>query len=720
MIADARGFYRELGQDLPAGGPNIRLRCFANPGAHRHEDRNPSCSVNVETGAWKCFACDAAGGPYDAALALGRSPAEAMRLLESYGLKSEDWPATNGGKASAGLTATEADAAAYAEALQASPALLTRLGELRSWTPEAIRALGVGLDGSRITFPVRGASGELVGMLRYLPNPERREDGPKLKADAGSRRELFPAPETLPRGGMDFLSEGEADSVALTSLGLPAVGVPGVNGWRCEWAERFNGREVVVLFDCDSPGRKAAERVARDLARVATVRVLDLEPGREDGFDVTDWLLAANPEGERERAQAGELLKATAARLEPVAPSPPEASEFLSSTKESETKERKTLPFGPLAEKLEEEPESPDWYWDGFLAPGVVTLLSGKPKVGKTVFNFEVIAALGKGSPFLGRPTRKVGVLVLTEERSATLRDKRYRLRGVEPHVLQLHERADRTWPEVVDEARAYCREQGLGVLVVDVLDKWAGFRADDDAKTGKMLEAVQPLLDAAGEGLAVGINGHERKAGGSHGDAVKGSNALTGSVDVILEMERGRDPMSSRTRVLRCESRFEATPDELVIELGPEGYEVLGTEVEAREAVEVRETLELLRRLEVAVTLKDCAEVADGLSEVVLRKRLNAAMEAGLAVRTGKGVSGDPHRWQILSFAGDPSGKEKKGDADNETWTPEEAEATVHRLADRWPEVALIELEPELHNGHETLEDAVLAAEARHNGDEP
>ena len=54
--ADVRGFYLALGIELagwakreaPAG-------CFADPDAHAHGDRDPSCSVNVETGAWHCW-----------------------------------------------------------------------------------------------------------------------------------------------------------------------------------------------------------------------------------------------------------------------------------------------------------------------------------------------------------------------------------------------------------------------------------------------------------------------------------------------------------------------------------------------------------------------------------------------------------------------------------------------------------------------------------------
>ena len=68
--ADIRGYYAGLGVTLPARATdNANVRCFADPIAHRHGDRNPSCSVNLTTGAWNCHGCGAKGGAFDAATA---------------------------------------------------------------------------------------------------------------------------------------------------------------------------------------------------------------------------------------------------------------------------------------------------------------------------------------------------------------------------------------------------------------------------------------------------------------------------------------------------------------------------------------------------------------------------------------------------------------------------------------------------------------------------
>lgn len=301
MTGDVRSLFAELGIHLPQrNGENLAVRCFANEASHKHGDRHPSASVNVETGAWCCHACGAKGGAYDAALALGRTPAEAMALLERHGLVE--------GNGAGGLSRLDAllpvsnpsrfrvsdeDVSRWHEALLGNEKALSRLSELRGWTREAAEALEIGLDAGKVTFPYRDAAGRLVGLGRYQPNPDKR-DGEKLKATAGSLREPYPPLEELDAAAEPlFLVEGEADAVLATSLDLDAVGLPGAASWRSEWASRFAGRRVVVVMDCDSQGRSAAQRVAADLARVAAeMRVLDLDPTRSDGFDLTDWTLA--------------------------------------------------------------------------------------------------------------------------------------------------------------------------------------------------------------------------------------------------------------------------------------------------------------------------------------------------------------------------------------------------------------------------------------------
>jgi transposase InsO family protein len=120
--------------------------------------------------------------------------------------------------------------------------------------------------------------------------PQRAKPVAFLLATTRSRRSLVPHPaaETSRRV---LLVEGEPDMIAARSHGLPAIAVPGVAGWQSRWSTLLADREVVVVMDCDDAGRRAAAAIAHDLSSLTDVRILDLAPERNDGFDLSDWLM---------------------------------------------------------------------------------------------------------------------------------------------------------------------------------------------------------------------------------------------------------------------------------------------------------------------------------------------------------------------------------------------------------------------------------------------
>jgi hypothetical protein len=323
---DVRAFYKALGVELPGWAQrNASVRCFASPDAHAHKDRSASCSVSLDSGAWKCWACGARGGAYDAALSVGHSPRSAVDLMIQMGLverrESHGWAnravAFVPSPARARLRTTrpelecgEPDVERWREAL-ASPAsqvLRARLSQQRGWSEAAIRELDLGHDGRRITIPIRNAKGALRGVLRYGYDG----DGPKMLAVRGSRLGLTPHPAREPSRRI-LLVEGPPDMIAARSRGWPAIAVPGDHAWQARWADLLRGRMVTVVMDCDRAGRAAAERIATDLDPLAAVRVVDLAPGRTDGFDLTDWL-CEQPADRSARCRTSSLSRPTIKR----------------------------------------------------------------------------------------------------------------------------------------------------------------------------------------------------------------------------------------------------------------------------------------------------------------------------------------------------------------------------------------------------------------------
>jgi hypothetical protein len=302
--ADIRGYYEALGIQIPGWArAEASVRCFADPDAHRRGDRDPSCSVNLEHGAWHCHACGAAGGAFDAATARGCSDRGAIDLMVAYRLtEHRPYRRPNGdiGRRSASISARPTrpprtpsgprreDIDRWQAALAADTDLIAKLARDRGWLYATMMELEIGVDRGRITIPVRDDKRRLIGLLRYQPWPRPSE--PKMLATAGSRRALLPHPAAEPSRSV-VLVEGEPDMIAARSRGLPAIAIPGIDCWRREWASLFSGREVSIIADADRQGRRLAAQITRDLIECADTAVADLALGREDGYDLTDWLL---------------------------------------------------------------------------------------------------------------------------------------------------------------------------------------------------------------------------------------------------------------------------------------------------------------------------------------------------------------------------------------------------------------------------------------------
>ena len=312
--ADIRGYYHELGIQLPERvHVEASVRCFADPDAHRREDRHPSCSINVINGAWRCHGCGAHGGAYDAAIAKGHNPRTAIDLMIAHGLierrgrlqtarellhahslrPAEGFraPALAPAREALGerreLQVTDHDLARWQSAFSRRPAMIARLARERGWRYQTMRELELGVDRGRITIPVRNAQGDLRGLLRYQPYPTGR---PKMLAAPGSRLGLVPHP-TAETSRQILLVEGPPDMIAARSRGLPAIAVPGDHSWQPEWARLLAHRDVTIIMDADAHGRAAAHRITANLTVCAYPQIVDLAPHRDDGYDLTDWLL---------------------------------------------------------------------------------------------------------------------------------------------------------------------------------------------------------------------------------------------------------------------------------------------------------------------------------------------------------------------------------------------------------------------------------------------
>jgi hypothetical protein len=97
--------------------------------------------------------------------------------------------------------------------------------------------------------------------------------GGKYAKHSGEKNRLYNAPAYFVAGNVIGLSEGEMDAIAATEhLGVPTLGVPGVEGWKKPWRQVFlDFSQVWVFGDGDTPGRDFASEMCEaigDRARI--------------------------------------------------------------------------------------------------------------------------------------------------------------------------------------------------------------------------------------------------------------------------------------------------------------------------------------------------------------------------------------------------------------------------------------------------------------------
>jgi Bifunctional DNA primase/polymerase, N-terminal/AAA domain/Primase C terminal 1 (PriCT-1) len=346
-----------------------------------------------------------------------------------------------------------------------------------------------------------------------------------------------------------------------------------------------------------------------------------------------------------------------------------EASEsfYSSVTRDEVADERKTLLFKTARQVAEETPADVDWIARPWSAKGAITEIDGKVKAaGKTTFVSHMLAAIVDGKRFMGEPTTKAKVVWLTEQSPATFRKVLERANLTERDdvlVVHWHDAMGMEWEDVARAATAKAVDIGASLLVVDTLGQFAGIKGDGENNAGAAQEAMQPLQEAAAKGLAVAFTRHERKGGGEVGESGRGSSAFGGAVDVIMTLRRGEGNTRASVRVVEALSRFDETPDKVVVELTDQGYRNLGTasafaEKEAQDAI-----VEILpAKAEHALATADVLDrlSKQGVKRTVGTDALARLTESSTIERLGEGKKGSPYRYYK------PTPEDRPGDSES------------------------------------------------------
>lgn len=296
--------------------------------------------------------------------------------------------------------------------------------------------------------------------------------------------------------------------------------------------------------------------------------------------------------------------------------------------------------------------QEPDWVWPGYLARGAITLFTGLWKAGKTTLLGHLLRDLERGSG-LAPHRMEAPSLVCSEEPPGIWARRRDELR-LPPSVFLLRRDSFRRptfgeWPSLIEMIVGQVEEHEIGLVVFDTLPSLWPVLNENDA--GETLHALAPMRAITDAGAALLLVHHPRKGGGTQGEATRGSGSLPGFVDIILELRRYRPEDANDTRrTLTAMGRFEKIPAQRVIELGDDGYTIIGDRDAARDA-DLRSTIAPLLPADGEGLTYDGVRALwptkPGPGQTALRQTLNAGADEGLWSRSGTGRKNDPYRFK-------------------------------------------------------------------------
>jgi len=512
---------------------------------------------------------------------------------------------------------------------------------------EKLRAWGLSERSRGIAIPYKDRSGNIrATRFRHALSGENRfcwhqGDAPLLYGLW--RLSEWHSPDAL------YLCEGETDTLTLWHADLPALGIPGASLWKPEWWREMEAfHRIVLIPDTDPAGEQLVQKLAETCPESIQerVQVLQLPEGVKDANEL--WQrVDADPERFKEALAQCALYPLTA-------PS--------------------TRTLQPISAKqlLQQPAPAQPYLWDGIIPKGAIALLAGREKGrgGKTTLAFGLIRALLNHEAFLGRETQPMRVLYISEENSASLRNKLHALHIDSDDLLILPREAfGATLAHALkrhqDELLQLCTTFEIGLVVVDTFQAFGGLRGDAENQVGSVMDALSPILGLNSHGITVLLIHHHAKATGEP----RGSTALTAAVDVVINLTRQQGDNRDNARLLTWEGRWGI--GELVYLYNPEtaDFTCTGTPEEHELATLQQRVLELLQNAPEPLTEKQISELLQAP-----RQRVNIALRRLLETqpiqREGEGKRNAPYRYSFLhsDYIGSGMNAETRGEEEEAT----------------------------------------------------
>jgi hypothetical protein len=299
------------------------------------------------------------------------------------------------------------------------------------------------------------------------------------------------------------------------------------------------------------------------------------------------------------------------------------------------------------------------WLWQGYLAARNVTLLTSQWKSGKTTLVSVLISKLKEGGT-LGGQQLHAGKAAVVSEEDAGIWLGRSQTVDFGTHVRWFcrpfrGQPTGEGWLALVDSLCDLRRHEGLDLVVIDPLASFLPGRSENNATV--VLGALLPLQRLAAEGVSVLILHHPRKKEAAEGQLARGSGALSGFVDILMEMHvYTRGEPTDRRRRIQAFSRHAETPAHVVLELNAAGTDYLGRgDYDERSVGDCWGALERVlgtarRKLARRDILDEWPDDSPKPTDMTLGRWLAHALDKNQVLRDGAGTKSKPYRYWVKS----------------------------------------------------------------------
>lgn len=188
----------------------------------------------------------------------------------------------------------------YKTNLATNQLYLIKIKKEMGLTTQSIRQFGLGLDlkSNRITIPIYDQFEQLVNIRFYRLPSERKSNEIKIyNLEGYGKLDLFPYPnfDNVEVGAPVYFMAGEKDCMLAIQEGLAAFTCTnGEGAWNPDWNILFQDHPILISFDRDEAGRKAAERLVLQFVSsgiTAKTIAIPFKSNRPDRKDFTDFIL---------------------------------------------------------------------------------------------------------------------------------------------------------------------------------------------------------------------------------------------------------------------------------------------------------------------------------------------------------------------------------------------------------------------------------------------